>query len=171
MQAGGLQLRQRHEHAAQVRFAAAAADELPDRLVVDNQPDAVALAEQHVRNRCREQPRVCELRHAVGPGEPHRPAGVDGEVRDEIRRLAELLRVEAIGPREELPVDVLQVVAGTIVAVLAELRAVAVKRAPVQTGDGAVDGDAGDQLEIRNRRQHLRVERPRDAGHRIRSSS
>ena len=52
--------------------------------------------------------------------------------RRHVRRLAELLRVEAIGARDQLPVDVLQIVAGTIVPVLAELGAVAMKRAAVE---------------------------------------
>ena len=52
------------------------------------------------------------------------------------------LRLEAIGPRDELPVDVLQVVARTILPVLAELGAVAVEGASMKAGNGAVDGDA-----------------------------
>ena len=40
-------------------------------------------------------------------------------------------------------------------AVLAELRAVAVERAAVQAGHEPFDNDAGDELEIRDLREHF----------------
>ena len=49
-------------------------------------------------------------------------------------------------------------------AVLAELGAVAVERAPVQTGHEPFDDDAGNELEVRDLGQHLgRTRIPYDA--------
>ena len=89
-----------------------------------------------------------------GPvGKVHRPADVDHEQRRQIRRLAKLARVDPIGARERLPVDVLQVVAGPIVAILAELRAVAVKRTAMQALPQTFDRRPRHQLEIAKRLQ------------------
>ena len=128
-----------------------------DGVGVGDEADRVSLPRHQVRERSGEQPRVLELRQPRGPRVVHRRARIERDLAQQIRRLAELLRVEPIGPREQLPVDVLEIVAGTIVAVLAELRAVAVERAAMQARDGAVDDALRDQLEIGNRRERRRV--------------
>ena len=150
-----LQLRQRDEHAPQVRLpdGSACSAAAPRRTRPGRRRP---LARDQVRERRREQPRVVELRDAGASRVRHRRAGVDRDLRRQVRRLAVLLRVEAVGPGEQLPVDVLQIVAGPVVAVLAELRAVAVKGAAVQAGDRAVDRDPRDELEVADRRQEDR---------------
>src|SRR6185436_3488457 len=93
---------------------------------------------------------------------------VDDEHRRHVRRLAELLDVDPIGPRNELPVDVLQIVALLVVTVLAELRAVAVKGTAMQTRHQPVNDNPRDKLEIRDVRQNIGRT---CVGHTIRSAS
>ena len=88
-------------------------------------------------------------------GKRHRRARVEYERRRHVRRLAKLFRVDAVGPRDELPVDVLQIVAGPIVAILTELRAVAVKRTSMQSRHEPLDDDSRNQLQIAYSSQDL----------------
>ncbi len=59
-----LHLRERREHRAQVRLAGAARDELPDCLVVDREPDAIALSGDQIGERRGGHARVVDLRDA-----------------------------------------------------------------------------------------------------------
>ena len=112
------------------------------------QPDGVALPHQQIRERRGAIDGDGEFARSVmvvasGAGEAHRRAGVDDQLRRQIRGLAVLARVEPIRPCEQLPVHVLEVVARTIVPVLAELGAVAMERAAMRTGAQAVDDRCG----------------------------
>ena len=86
----------------------------------------------------------------------HRRACVEHDRRRHIRRVAELFGVDAICPRDELPVDVLEIVARPIVAILAEFRAISVERAAVQPRHESIDDDARDELEITDVRENRR---------------
>ena len=71
-----------------------------------------------------------------------------------------------VGSREHLPVDVLQIVAGTIVTILAELGAVAVEGTAVQTATSPSTTIARDQLEVaRSARAARRSTQPITIGH------
>ena len=124
---GRLHSRERREYRPEVRLADAARHVLPDRLVVDREADGIALARDQIRERCGGHARVVELCHARLAAKRHRLARVHNHLGDKVGRLAVLLRVEAIGAGEQLPVDVLQIVAGPVVPILAELGAVAVE--------------------------------------------
>ena len=77
----------------------------------------------------------------------HRLAGVDEQPRDEVRLLLVLLEVVALGAAVDLPVDVLDVVAGGVLAVLGELDGEPVPRAAVPAGEVALDDLPGLQLQ------------------------
>jgi hypothetical protein len=81
---------------------------LPDGLVVDRQADSITLARDQVCERRRSDAGVVELGDAGPALERHRLAGVDEDLRDEVRRFAVLLRVEAIRAGEQLPVEYLR---------------------------------------------------------------
>ena len=128
------------------------------------QPDAVRLPQHEVAHRRRRRARQVVLR------EPpravlHRLAGVNDEPRDEVGLLLVLLEVEPLGAAVDLPVDVLDVVAGGVLAVLRELDREPVPRAPVPPGEVALDElprlqfeavDAGENRRIRERRHGYR---------------
>ena len=73
-------------------------------------------------------------------------------------------RPDPVGAREQLPVDVFQIIALLVVAVLAELGAVAVKRAAMQAREKPLDDGARLQLERSQARDHRGVEKPQLAG-------
>jgi len=87
----------------------------------------------------------------------HRLAGIDKQVAGEVRFFFVLLEVVAVGLADDLPVDVAQVVARDVLAVLGELDREAVKRAFVQTADVALDNRAGFQLQALQLSQRLRI--------------
>src|SRR5262245_25459980 len=128
-----------------------------EELLVAQDPDRVALARNQMRKRGRGHASVPKLR-VRALGKRHRRAGVDDHYRREVRRLAKLLGVDAIGAGNELPVHVLQIVAGTIVTVLAELGAVTVKRTAMQAGHEAFSKNARHELEVADSAQKTRVE-------------
>src|SRR5262245_38167566 len=85
--------------------------------------------------------------------EPHRARDVYDKERLEVRGLPELTRIEPLGFCEPLPVHVAEIVTRLVVAILAELGAVAVKRAPMQPVAQAFDGAPRDELEVAQRRE------------------
>src|SRR5689334_22327972 len=72
----------------------------------------------------------------------HRRARVEHDQHGEIRRLAKLACVESVAAREELPVEMLEIVADAIRPMLAKLRAVPVERAAMTAGAQSFDDDA-----------------------------
>lgn len=68
------------------------------------------------------------------------------------------LQVCALAAREHVPVDVSQVIARSVRAVLGKLLTEAEVRGAVQTGHEAIDHRARDELEARDRREHGGVE-------------
>ena len=59
------------------------------------------------------------------------------------------LQIRALGAGEDVPIDVPQIVAGRVGAVLGELLAEAEVGGPVQSRDETVDHGLGDQVEVR----------------------
>ena len=88
----------------------------------------------------------------------HAAAGIDEEVRLEVGLLLVLLDVVAVGLAEGAPVDVADLVAGVILAVLGELDAEALVRALVDAGEEALDEAAGDQRQAAVLGERGRVE-------------
>ena len=121
------------------------------------QADRVALSRDEMRERRGRDHRVAEFCEWL-PRKIHRPARVEHDRRRHVRRLAKLLGVDAVGSRDELPVDVFQIVAGPIVPVLAELGAVAVERAAMQARTRALRRRCGRRARGRRCRRKPRAE-------------
>ena len=88
----------------------------------DGQPHGVALLERQVRQRGRQRRGIVQLA-AAGVGAAHRSAGVEQQVEVQVRVGVIFLDVEPIVPCVELPVQVAEVVAGSVLAVRGELDA------------------------------------------------
>src|ERR1700752_3914740 len=104
-----------------MRLPRAAGDVLPNGLVVNGQANCVALTGNQVGKSGGSGARVVEFGRPALTPKCHRLAGIEHDLCDNVGRFSILLGVEAIGTSEDLPVDVLEVVTRTIVAVLAEL--------------------------------------------------
>src|SRR5215831_5519292 len=70
------------------------------------------------------------------------------------------LQVRALGPRIHVPIDVTQIVARRIRAVLGEFLAEAEVRRAMQARDEAVDDRLGDEVQSGNRVEHSGIEKP-----------
>ncbi len=81
---------------------------------------------------------------------------VEQDVGTEVGFELVFLDVEAVGAAEDLPVDVPQVVAGDVLAVLGELDAVAVVGAAVHSGDESGNHRARPQVESAQPRENFR---------------
>ena len=86
---------------------------------------------------------VLELRQLLAVGVAHRRREVHDEVARQVRLGLELLDVEAVGLGEDVPVDVGDVVAGGVLAVLGELDREPVIRAGVQPAQEPLDNELG----------------------------
>src|SRR5262249_14177371 len=95
-----------------------------------HQADGVSLLGHEIRERRGDDLAIAKLRDAL-LRKRHRRARVEREHHREVRRLAKLSGVESVAPREELPVEILEIVAGAVRAVLAEFGAVAMERTSV----------------------------------------
>src|SRR5262245_54631643 len=81
----------------------------------------------------------------------HRPADVEDKERRHVGRLSKLAGVDPIRSGKGFPVDVLQIIAGPVVPVLAELRAEAVEGTAVEALPKAFDGRLRRQLQVAKR--------------------
>src|SRR5688572_10647849 len=141
-----------------MRTSAARPGVSPDLVVVDDETGGVPLADHEMGETGGDETRVVELRRAGSAGETHGAAGVEHHLHPNVGRLAKLFRVDAIGAGEEFPVDVLEVVARTVMAVLTEFGAVAVERAAVEPRKRPLDSDSRHELEIVDRGEENRIE-------------
>ena len=155
--------RETDQHRPQVHLPAATRQVVSNAVGIRHEAHAVSLPNEQVRQCASNHARVVKLADAVRARVRHRRARIERDLTQQVRGLAKLLRVQPVRPREELPVDVLQIVARAIVPILAELRAVAVKGTAMQPGDRAVDDDAGDEIEVGERREDGRVQHQRRA--------
>ena len=76
---------------------------------------------------------------------------------DQVRLFFELLEVELVGAAENLPVEVPQVVAGCVLAVLGELDGEAVVGTAVYAGDVPFHDQPGTQLKPFQLSERLRI--------------
>ena len=138
--AGGLTLERRHQP-AEMAGTVPRRQVFGDSILEQEQADRVALRRQEIGDRGRRGARVVAL--AVRPGSiAHRPAGVDHEIATEVGLVLEPLHVIAVRASVETPVEIARIVAGAVLAVLAELDREPVVRAAVDALDEAFDGDA-----------------------------
>ena len=136
----------------------------------DGDPDTLEVDEAHEAERGRQAHGVGELRRAP---EVHRARGVDEEMQAEILLVDEELDVQAVEAAEHVPVDVAQVVADAVRAVVAELDAVPLARAAALATAPPAKGPAGGQGETLELREEVRGEEglAPDGGDAHRSSS
>src|SRR5437870_12113717 len=85
-------------------------------------------------------------------------AGIEEHRQEAVRFAAVAFEVRELGPREDVPVHMAEVVARRVRAVLGELLAEAEVRRPVQTGDEAVHNGLRDEVEAGNTGEDLRGE-------------
>src|SRR5207248_10330392 len=88
---------------------------------------------------------VLELAERLAAAVAHAPAGVHDDERLEVRLLLVLLDEEPVGLAVGPPVDVPQLVAGVVLAVLGELGTEPLERAAVDAGEEPLDDGPGDQ--------------------------
>ena len=112
-----------------------------DLLVEGHQPDRVLLVDHQVAQRGGQADRVVELGQLLAVGVAHRAAQVHHQVAGDVRLGLELLDVVLVGLGVDQPVDVLGIVAGRVLAMLAELDREAVERAGVQPLQETLDDE------------------------------
>ena len=88
----------------------------------------------------------------------HRIADVQDDVAAQVGFFLELLDVILVGLGPDLPVEMANVVAGGVFAVLHEFDAVPEERTAVHARDEAFDHEAGPQIEARNAGDRIRVQ-------------
>ena len=154
--AGSVRSGERGEDAAPLIAVRARRHGVTHRVVDEHDADGVALPEQEERERSTDALRVRELGQAcAAPASPggcarpvHRPARVEDERGAQVGFFLELFDDPAIGPCRDPPVEVAQVVAGLIGAVLGEFRRESAARRAVKAGQEAVHDPARDDFEI-----------------------
>ena len=149
----------------QVPAAAARGNITADRGVERYESDRVLLVDHQVCQRRRQALGVLKLaeRPVVAPGGGvagvfHRAGGVDQDCRPQVGLLDVLLDVVPVGLGQHAPVEVADVVAGGILAVLGELDGKALVGALVPAGDKPLDHPAGDQLQAADLGQRVGVQ-------------
>ena len=120
---------------------------LANLLVEGDQADRVLLVDHQVAERRGQADRVLELGQFLAIGVAHRSRQVHHQVAGQVGLGLELLDVEAIGLGVDVPVDVRDVVARGVLAVLRELDREALERAGVQTRDEPLDDELGAEVE------------------------
>ena len=105
-------------------------------------PAALQRGDQH--------PRIVEF--GDGPGRvAHRRAAIEQEGAAQVGVLVGLFQVKAVRPPEEPPVDVAEIIALRVGAVLGEFDGRALLRAPMQPGPESLDHRARQQIQILQR--------------------
>ena len=112
-----------------------------------DQADRVLLVDHQVAQRRRQADGVLELGQLLAVGVGHRGAEVHHQVAGDVGLGLELLEVILVGLGVDVPVEVLEVVAGDVLAMLGELDGEALERAGVQAGQEALDDELGAQVE------------------------
>ena len=129
-----------------VRLGAARRDDLPDVLVEADQADRVLLPQEQVRQAGGDRAAVLVLGEGAA-AVAHRLADVHDQRRPQVGLGLELLDVKAVGLAPDLPVEVAEVVAADVLAVLDELDRVAEEPAFVHAGDEPLDHLLGAEVE------------------------
>src|SRR5687767_12323885 len=134
-----------------MRATASCSDVATNAFVVNNEPRRIALPHHEVREPGGNETRVTQLRDARRPAKPHRRARVHDNLHADVGGLAELLRIDPFRSQEQLRVDILEVVARSVVPVLADLGAVAVEGAAMQSRERAFYRDPRGEFEVVDR--------------------
>ena len=141
----------------QVRGLAGGSQVALDLVVEGGQAGGVLLLEDHVGEGGGDPLGVLELGDVAFGGVGHGLAGIEQDVGEEVGFLLVLLEVVLVGLGPDFPVDVADVVALRVLAVLGELDGEAVVGALVEAGDEALDDQAGLEVESFEASEHLRI--------------
>ena len=148
-----------------VRRRAGRPDEAAHGVIIDDQAAGVLLMQRQVRQGGGGHGGVVVLadeRHPIAAADAgavaHGLAGVHQHPEGQVGFFLVLLEVEAAGAAVDLPVEVLEVVAGDVLAVLGELDGEAVIWALVHAGEIALDDEAGLQLQAAHLGEGERIE-------------
>ena len=138
-------------------------NELADFLIERHEPDRVALVQHQIRQRRRRTLGVRELRERrVRPLVLHALAGIEQQIAEQIGFLFKLLQIESIAFAEHFPIDVAQIVARRVLAMLGKFVREAAVRAAMQAGHIAFDDSPGAQLQAVQLSKRLRLEKRTD---------
>ena len=139
--AAGLRLFERLAEDREVARRRPGRDHRAHGRVERDQPDRVALADHQVGQRRRQPPRVLELRDGLARV-AHAARRVDDEIGLKVRLFFIFLDVIAVGLAEGPPVDMADLVAGPVLAMLGELDREPLERALVQARHHPFDHQA-----------------------------
>ena len=149
----GLELGEKRQDIAELRPFAGWCQALANLLIEGDQADRVLLPDHQVAKGRRQADPVFEFGQLLPVSVSHRGREVHHEVAGQVGLGLELLDVEPVGLGVDVPVDVADVVAGGVLAMLGELDRKALKRAGVQPRDEALD----DELARRSSRATWRI--------------
>ena len=150
-----LQPGQKRQDVAELRPLAPRRQALAHLLVEGDQADRVLLVDHQVAEGRRQADAVLELRQLLAVSVAHRAGEVHHQIAGQVGLGLELLDVEPVGLGVNVPVDVGDVVAGRVLAVLGKLDREPLERAGVQPGDEALDDELGAQVEPGDLADHL----------------
>ena len=120
-QSVGAKLPTASQQTMQLSLAGGWADIVADLVVEDNQPGGIALSmDRQIEERRREVTGIIHFVDAVG-AELHGVAGVEQDGQHRVGFAAEALENEAFAAREDVPIDMAKIVAGSVGDVFGEL--------------------------------------------------
>ncbi len=125
----------------------------------------VVLMDHQVRQRRRQADRVVELRQLLPIRVGHRLAQIHRQIAGDVRLGLELLDVVLVGLGIHEPIDIVRIVAGRVLAMLAELNRKAMKRAGVQPVQKPLHDELSAQIKPRNLPDDFRLQVFFDGGH------
>ncbi len=137
-------------------------DEIHDVLVEGDDADAIALLLGEHGERGGEEPGVVELGEPLA-SEAHRAGDVEQEGEAGVGVGFELLHVEAVGAGEEPPVDAADVVSRHVGPVLGEVYGSSEVGRAMKAADEALDHRAGEEAQVRDPRENVRVDEAEQA--------
>jgi hypothetical protein len=147
------------EEAAEVTGAMAGGEQFADGGVEGEKAGGIALAVEEIGEGRGEGGSVGGLGPGMG-GEGHGPALVHQEVAAEVGFVLESFDEVAVTSGEDPPIEVTEVIAGGVFAVLGELDGKPVVRAAVEAGPEAFDDGTGAPFQIAHGHEDARIDEP-----------
>ena len=144
-------------HAHELALAGGGLDVVAHIVVEDDHAGGVALLVGEIGERHGQEPAVVELGDAVR-AVAHGGAGIEHQRELRVGFAAIALQVSALGAGEDVPIDVAQIVAGRVGAILGEFLAESEVGRTMQARDKAVHHGLGDQVQVRDAGQERRID-------------
>ncbi len=118
-----------------------------DHLVERHQADGVLLMDHQVTERSCQANTVVELRQFLAIGVGHRGAEIHDQIAGHIGLGLELLQIILVGLGIDVPVEILQIIAGNVFAMFGKFNGESLKRTGMQTGQKTFDDELRLQIE------------------------